>query len=122
MLSSHNTGESRTLVHTESVTLLLSQMLVTCHLRQAFSGTSPHLILLGCGENQIRVWASSLHWPQLCPVVQDQDHLPWEEWGFCSFPEPLFPREGCPGASLSFMNRGWNEGGREGYFAGVGEI
>lgn len=32
MLSSHNTGESRTPVHTESVPLLLSQMLVTCHL------------------------------------------------------------------------------------------
>lgn len=78
MLSSHNIGESRTPVHTESVTLLLSQMLVTCHLWQAFSGTSPHLIPLGCGENQIRVWASSLHWPQLCSGVQDQGHLPWE--------------------------------------------
>lgn len=30
--TSHNTGESQTPVHTESVTLLLSLMLVACHL------------------------------------------------------------------------------------------
>lgn len=86
----------------------------------SFLGTSPHLIPLGCGENQIRSGPPLSIGPDsvLGFKIKITFLGKWEEWGLCSFPEPPFPREGCPGASLSSMKRGRNEGGTEGISQG----
>lgn len=61
----------------------------------SFSGTSAHFTPLGCGENQIRVWASLSFGPD--SVLGTKIKIAFlggrgEKRGLCSFPDLLFPR------------------------------
>lgn len=84
----------------------------------SFLGHLSHFIPLGCGKNQIRSGSPLSIGPDSVLGFKITFLGRWEDRGLYSFPEPPSPREGCPGASLSSMKRGWNEGGTEGISQG----